>query len=521
MNANDSRTKKTIINTAFSIASQALTIVLSFVLRTVFIKILGDQYTGVSSVFTTILTMLSLSELGFGTAVATALYRPLREENQRLIQQLMDFYKKAYRFVALFIFTAGICLAPFIQYFIKDVPDIKENITVIYVFYILKTAASYLMIYKTTLLRADQKLFVVKRIEMLCQVIRYIVEVIVLIIFREYMTYLFIEICATIIQNYVITKRAEKEYPHAFKKPEEKLPHKTIISLLKDVKGLSMYKLSSTIGNSIDTMLISAFINTSSVAVVGNYAHIKNNIQKVLMQFFSAVIPSVGNLVSEDNIQKQRLVFDRLFYISFLMVNFFSVTLFVLSKPFMDIWLGEKYILSQHISFVFAFDFFLYILLQAIASFRTANGLFVKGQYRPLMTAIVNVVLSVILIQKYGIFGTIFATVIARLITQWYDPYLLYKYIFKDSFGKFYTKYWLYIVLFVSGAFLSDFVSKIIAVDNMLLNLISSAVVCVVIPNCWVLLWTFRSKEFAYVKEMIAKIIRRRKEKLEEDEKEV
>ncbi|MBQ3640529.1 hypothetical protein II906_01145, partial [bacterium] len=128
MSKQTSRTQKTIINTSFSVASELLTIVLSFILRTAFIKILGNQYTGVSSVFTTILTMLSLSELGFATAIATALYKPLREKNQKLIQQLMDFYKTAYRLVALFIFVVGICLIPFLKYIIKDVPDIKENI---------------------------------------------------------------------------------------------------------------------------------------------------------------------------------------------------------------------------------------------------------------------------------------------------------------------------------------------------------------------------------------------------------
>ena len=513
MGTQSSRTKKTLVNTLFSVASQMLTIVLSFVLRTAFIKILGDQYTGVASVFTTVLTMLSLSELGFSTAVATALYRPLREKNQELIRQLMDFYKTAYRLVALFILVVGICLIPFLPYIIKDVPDIKENITVIYVLYIIKTSASYLMIYKTTLLRADQKLFVVKKIQMLCEMVRYAIEIIVLFIFRAYMTYLVIEIIATILQNYIVTKRAEKEYPHAFDKPEKKLPRESIISLLKDVKGLSMYKLSATVGNSIDTMLISSYINTSTVTLVGNYTHIKNHIQRVLMQFFIAVIPSVGNLAVEKGAKAQQNVFNRLFYISFLTVNFCSVSMYVLFSPFIKVWLGEKYLLGQHIAFIIAFDFFLYILLQAIASFRTANGLFVKGQYRPLFTAIINVILSIILIQKYGIFGTILATVIARLLTQWYDPYLLYKHIFKDSFGKFYAKYWIYIVLFVSSALITQFVAEKIAFTNMLLNLVLSAVVCAVIPNCWVLLWTHRTKEFAYVKNMAVKVIQRKGKK--------
>lgn len=511
MNENASRTKKTVVNTAFSFASQILQIILSFALRTAFIKILGDQYTGVASVFTTILSMLSLSELGFGTAVATALYRPLREKDNKTIQQLMDFYKKAYRIVAGFIFLVGMCLVPFLGYLIKDVPDIKESISVIYVFYIIKTATSYLMIYKTTLLRADQKLYIVKKFEMAAQTVRYLVEIIVLIVFKQYMTYLVLEVAATIAQNYVVTKRAEREYPLAFEKPEVKLPKERVISLLKDVKGLSMFKLSGHIGNSIDTMLISGFINTSTVTLVGNYTLIKNNINKVLVQFYSAVIPSIGNLAAERKPKKQEKVFDRLFYVSFLMVNFCSASLFVIIKPFMRIWLGERYILSQPISFVIAFDFFLYILLQAVASFRTANGLFVEGQYRPLFTAIINVVLSVLLIKKLGIFGTILATIIARLVTQWYDPYLLYKYIFKSGFPRFYAKYWMYIVMFVSGLFVSDRLTAVLSRGGPVFDLAVAVCVSAVVPTAWVLLLTCRSDNFKYVCGMAGRLLKRRR----------
>lgn len=516
MKENTSRTKKTAVNTAFSVASQGLTIVLNFVLRTAFIKILGDQYTGVSSVFTTVLTMLSLTELGFSTAIATSLYSPLKEKDTGTIRQLMAFYRNAYRVVAGIVFSVGLLLIPFLNYIIKDVPDIKENIIVVYVFYLVKSAASYLMIYKTTLLVADQKAYVVKKLEMLCLLVRYTVEVIALLIFRNYMAYLVIEVIATILQNYVVTKRAEKAYPEAFEKPEVPLPKERVRSLFRDVKGLSMYKISGTIGNSIDTMLISAFINTATTTLVGNYTLIKTSVKNVLMQFFTAVIPSVGNLAAEKDSHKQEIVFNRLFYISFLMVNFCSVGLYVLSKPFIRVWLGEEYILGQDIAFVIAFDFFLYILLQAIASFRTANGLFVKGQYRPLITTIINVGLSFLLIIKYGIFGTVLATIIARLLSQWYDPYLLYRYIFHIPFRRFYLKYWYYILIFVSGAFLTEYVISLVSLEGIISNLILSAVITMILPNLWAVLFTFWTAEFKYVKKLAGRVLHGKKRKMEE-----
>ena len=157
-----SRTAKTVLNTVSGILNRFCNTILSFVLRTVFIYTLGIQYTGVSSVFTDILTMLSLSELGISTAIATALYKPLHDKDNSKIRKLMKFYKNAYRYIAIFIFIVGILLLPFLKYLITDIPDIKENIYLIFIFYMMKTSISYLFVYKSTILNADQKQYVVR-----------------------------------------------------------------------------------------------------------------------------------------------------------------------------------------------------------------------------------------------------------------------------------------------------------------------------------------------------------------------
>lgn len=504
----NSRTYKTFINTAMGIANRFCNIILSFVLRTTFIFILGVQYTGVSSVFTDILTMLSLSELGIGTAIATALYKPLRDNDQIQIRKLMSFYRIAYRCIAVFVTLVGIVLLPFLDLIIKNVPDISENIRLIFIFYIIKTSASYLLIYKTTLLNADQKQYIVTRMEMFCNVVRYLVEVVSLIIFRQYILYLIIEVLATILQNVIVTHEADRLYPYAFKKSEEKLDRTELKKIFKDIKGLAMYQISSSVGNSVDNILVSSYIGTVSVGILSNYTLIRKQVEAVLRQFFSAVTPSVGNLVAGNNVKKQLTIFRRLYYLSFLTVNFCSTSLFVLFNPFIKIWLGEEYLLGLNISFIIAFDMFLYILLQAVASFRTANGLFVKGQYRPLIMAILNVFLSIILIRKYGIFGTILATSICRLLTQWYDPFLLCKYVFHEPFYRYYLTYIKYIFLFLSGSFLTNWIASTSKIQAPMLLLLYRAVCCVIIPNVWAVLFTFKSNEFNYVFDMVTKRLR-------------
>lgn len=499
MKENSSRTKKTMINTLSGIINRFGKAILDFLLRSVFIYTLGIQYTGVSSVFTDILTMLSLSELGISTAIATALYKPLHDKDNEKMQRLMNFYKSAYRYIAFFIIIIGIILVPFLDKIITNVPDIKENIKIIFVLYIIKTAFSYLLVYKTTILRADQKQYIIANKELICFFIRYIIEILILILTKDFMTYLIVEIVATIIQNYIITQNAVKQYPDVFIKNNNKLNKTEKNKLFKDIKGLSMYQISGTIGNSIDNILISGFIGTDLVGIISSYTLIRKQIELILKQFFNAVIPSIGNLAAEEDTNKQFIIFNRLFYISFIMVNFCSVSMFVIFNPFITVWLGKNYILGEEIVFVIAFDSFLYILLQAVAAFRNANGLFVKGQYRPLITAIINVVLSVVLIKRLGVFGTILATIIARLITQWYDPYLLFKNIFKKRFLNFYIKYLVYIMVFLISCVITRYIANVYISENMIIDVLYKGVCCLIIPNIIVVICTIRTKEFLFV----------------------
>ena len=499
MSNSGSRLQKTIINTATGIMNQFCNLILNFLLRTVFIYTLGIQYTGISSVFTDILTMLSLSELGIGTAIATALYKPLHDNDQDKIRKLMHFYKQAYRLIALFILLVGVALLPFLDTLITKVPDIQESIYIIFIFYIVKTAASYLLVYKATLLNADQKQYTVKILETICTSLRYITEIVLLLLFKQYLFYLVVEVIAVIIQNCIISRQVEKRYPYAFTRTDEQLSVPERRALFKDIKGLTMFRLSSSVGNSIDNILISAFISTATAGLLSNYILVRRQLENLTKQFFSAVIPSIGSLAAENNPAKQLSVFNRMFFVCFTVINFFSVSFFVLINPFISLWLGETFILDNAVAFIIAFDLFLYILLQLIASFRTANAIFVKGQYRPLITAVLNILLSVIMIQYYGIFGTILATVICRLLTQWYDPYLLYKHIFKISFKKFYLKYWYYMALFFCSCFITYKASTLLTIGHPIWNFIIKIVCCVLLPNLIVIIFNFHCSELHYV----------------------
>ena len=426
------------------------------------------------------------------------------------IRKLMKFYRVAYRYIAIIMLIAGCSVTPFLEYLVKDVPDIKENIQVIFLLYVVRTAASYLLIYKATIIDADQKQYQIKNIETIFTIIRYAINTFLIFVFKEFILYLISEIILIFIQNFVISKKAEKQYPYAFVKTDERLSHNEIKKLTKNIKGLAMYKVSGTVGNSIDNILISSFIGTATVGIVSNYTLIKGHIEQIISQFFYSLTPSIGNLVTENDPDKQFTVFNRVYYFTFILVNFCACTYFVLINPFIKLWIGSKYSLDIMIGFIIAFDFFLYMLLQAVASFRTANGIFIKGQWRPLIMAIMNIVLSVVLIQKWGVFGTILATCICRMLTQWYDPFILFKYIFKQNFMKYYVKYWYYIFIFISGTAITYWITNTIVHHVNWYGIVVRLLICIMIPNIWGIMLTFWTDEFRYYRTLFLGKIRKK-----------
>lgn len=503
MDIRDSRTGKTFINSVASMLVYVGYILLTFAMRSVFIYTLGEQYTGVAGVFSSVLNMLSFSELGISSAVSASLYRPLREKDHAYIRRLMLFYKRAYTYIALFIIMAGIALVPFLNGLIKGVPDIWEDIRIIFLFYIAKTASSYLLIYKETLLIADQRQYISKRIEMLWLFLRYGSEMLCLVIWKQYLAFLVIELTATILQNYTVSRKVSHIYPEVFQASvSSSLSKEERNGLFKDIKALSMYKIASKINNSVDNVLISSVINTVTVTYFSNYTLIASQLQSVILQFSSAATPSVGSLAAEGDRRKQSAAFWRLFYLIFLMVNFCAVSFLVLIAPFVTLWLGESFLLSGWVAFAIAFDLFLSLLTQEATVFRTANRLFVLGQYQAVASTLLNIALSLLFITRFHIFGAVLATIIARLLTHWFEPYLLLKNVLHEPFLRFYCRYWWYILLFLSSAALTWFLAGLIQPESLYLTLILRAVCCVAVPNAWVLLFTFRTAEFRYVMDL-------------------
>lgn len=507
----ESRTGNVIKNSGASLLARFAHLVFRFALRTAFIRLLGNEYTGISGLFNDILSVLNLMEMGLDMSMVFSLYSPVANNDQWRISALLKFYKKIFTVIGIVILAAGVACIPFLQYVVKGVPNIKEDIRLIFLMYILTSASSYFLIYKTMLLRAKQRNRVVSMVQVVVETVETILAIVLLLILKEFFAYLTIHLIATWIKNIYLSRLSVKMYPESFQPNEAELTREERNKLIRDIACLTVYTLSGVVINSTDSIFISAFVGTVEVAIVGNFTLLISSIRTVVQQINNSLKSSVGNLAATSTPEKQELVFNRIVFIAFWAVCFTSTCLFVLLDPFVgEIWLGKSYEISTQVLVVLMLNYFIAVMVFPVESFRTSNGLFVQGWARPAIMAVMNIVLDYFMGKQWGIIGIFLATTISRLLTQvWFDPYLVYKAVFHKSPFTFYKKYVIYACITAISCALATFATGFITVANPYISFILKAAIAVVIPNLIIVALFHSSGEFSYVRGLLLTYVKK------------
>ena len=281
-----SRTRNSVRNLSYALIGQGLGFVISFVARIFFIRILGSEYLGLNGLFTNVLTILSLAELGVGEAITFSLYKPLAENDTKKCIMLMQLYKKVYTVIGCAILLIGVSLTPFLPLVIKNMPDIPY-INLIYILFVVNTAVSYFFSYKRNLIIADQKKYIATFYRYLAHAIFTFLEIIFLIITKNYIVYLFIMIAATLADNIMVSRKADKMYK--FLKTEKQVPldKESKDSIIKNTRAMMMHKVGNVVVNSTDNILLSMFVSLESVGLYSNYFFITNALNSITSHVFS------------------------------------------------------------------------------------------------------------------------------------------------------------------------------------------------------------------------------------------
>lgn len=492
------RVKNSIRNIGVGIIGQFISTIMSFVSRTIFIKYLGSSYLGVNGLFANILSMLSLAELGLGSAIIYNMYKPLAEKNQDKIVALMKFYKKSYRIIGIFIGVAGLFILPFLDLIISDKPNIP-NISLIYMLFLIDSVVSYFFAYKRSILTADQKNYLNVMNQQLFNMIKVILQILILIITKNFLLYLTVQIICTFISNLSISIKVDKMYPYLKEKNNFELDKENKSKIFKNVTALMCQKIGSVIVGGTDNILISSFVGVYSVGLYSNYSMIINMVNSFLCQITTALTASIGNLNATEKVNKAKEIFEIIFFVNNWIYSFCSICLLVLIDPFISIWIGDNFIMDKLIVFIIILNFFIKGMRQATIMYSNTLGLFWQERYKSLIEAFINFIASIILIRKLGIMGVFLGTFISTMTTCfWFEPYIVYKYGFKTSVLDYFKRYISYLAVTAVSTIITYYICSFIRI-NSFIGIINRLLICVTIPNIIFIIVYYRSKEFNYL----------------------
>ncbi|HBI6897054.1 TPA: oligosaccharide flippase family protein [Clostridium perfringens] len=493
------RIKKAIKNIATSIISQIVIIILGFVSRKVFIDNLGTEYLGINGLLTNILSMMVLIEGGIGISIVYNLYKPLAENNKEQIIALVNLYKKSYRVLALIILIISIFLYPFLNKIMKT--DISAiSIILVYSIFVIKNIVSYLNAYKWALINADQKGYILTINNLIFQIVTTISKIIILVLTKNYLLFLLIELIIFIIQNFVNTKTIRRIYPYLNDKVNVSLDSKTKNNINKNIRAMFLHNIGGYLVFSTDNILISSFINVSTVGLYSNYTMIIGQLSGLLSPVINGIGAGVGNLIATENEEKIYEIFKTTFFISFWIYSFATIFLYNLLEPFINWWIGEGYLLNKFVFLVVLFNFYINGMRSVIGTYKSKAGLFVQDKYMPALEGVVNLVMSLILIKYLGLVGVFLGTTISTLIIPfWNQPRIVYKELLKKSVSKYFITYLVYLMIMLGVGWITGNLCNLIVGGYSFTSLIVRGVVCVIIPNTIYFILFFNTIEFQYL----------------------
>lgn len=499
------RSKSSAKNLVVALIGQAFGLIISFIARIIFVKFLSDEYLGLNGLFTNLLTMLSLVELGVGSALVYSLYKPLADGDNEKVKSLMDLYRKAYNIIGGVVLIIGILFIPFYRYLISEVPSIS-HLDFIYILFVLNTAISYFYSYKRSLIICDQKRYIATIYRYVFYFLLNVFQIIVLFLTHNYILYLITQVVFTWLENICISIKADRMYPYLKDKNIKKLDKKELNTISKNVRAMLFHKIGGVVVNSTDNILISKLVGLIAVGMYSNYYLITSALDTITAQFFNAITASVGNLGACTNSKKVKETFNTTFFLNYLIYGVITVCLLILFNPFIEVWLGKKYLFDFSVVLVITICFYLKGIRKTCLTYRDALGLFWHDRYKPIIESIINLVASIILGIKYGVLGVFMGTIISTVTTSlWIEPYVLYKYYFKENIIDYLYRFIKYTLVVVLTYLIVQKIVILISIDGIL-GLLIKGVVSLILSILIMTIVFIKTNEIKHMKKIFKDI---------------
>lgn len=488
--------------------NRIVSLFLPFILRTLFIKYLGEEYLGINSLFSSILNVLNLAELGFGSAVAVSMYKPIAQDDKATICALMSLYKKVYRIIGSIVIVAGLAVIPFLEYFISGECPAELNLYILYLLYLISTASGYfLFAYKQVLLSAHQRSDVIETVGMLVKLLTCFLQGLAIVLWKNIYLYVILNMVNGIASNLICAWISHRYYPeyNCAGKVKKSLLH----SIYKKVGGLLIQKFGQMLTGQLDTIVISSFLGLVLVARYTNYSYVANSVGSFVQLFFGSMTAGLGNCMITNSVSWNYKNLKKIQFIGAWIVGWCSICLFCLYQPFMVLWVGKDKTLPFSTVIYMTAYFYIFYNKRLIVTFKDAAGMWWEDKWKPLVAGLFNLLVNIILVQYIGVNGVIISTILSYMLVEipWETKVLFRNYFKMSTFDYYRTHLKFLFVSLISGTatFGCCWVIQMEGIWGWLIK----AGVCAVIPNCIYFIVYRKQEEFHEIINMLVMLKKR------------
>ncbi len=482
---------------------QGVAILLSFVCRTIFARLLAAEYLGLSGLFSNIISVLSLSELGIGSVIIIHLYKPIAENDEEQISKLMNFYRKAYNLIGIFVIACGVVLLPFLKYLVKSDTEIPY-LGLYFILFVLQSASSYFFAYKQSLLTASQREYITSLIRQGFNVLMNILQIVFLLITRQYIAYLLVAIFTNVASNVTVSAITDRKFRFLKKNKKSALTKEETKGMLKNVSSMMLHKVGNTVINSTDNILISAMVGVLYTGLYSNYLLIMNVVTQIVTIGLNAVSAGIGDFNARKSVEERTQLFNAMRIFSYWVFGMSAICFCCLYQPTIELWLGSEFLLSYDIVVIISVNFFINGILRIPSSFCDINGLYSKTKVKPIAMALINLAVSILGLKLWGLVGVFIGTLVSYLsIAIWMDPYYLYKYAFERSSHKYFLS------LFVNVCLVGAIGAVTWIATSCISNYFCKVMVCLLLSNALFLLCYIRTDGFKFIFQRVKGLVKR------------
>ncbi|MBQ7657404.1 MAG: polysaccharide biosynthesis protein [Butyrivibrio sp.] len=496
-----SRVKSATRNITFGYVGQIATTLMSFILRTVFLMHLSKQLLGVNSLYSNILAVLNMAELGIGTALNFSLYGPVARGETEKIKSYMQLYRKAYHIIALVVAVIGLGIIPFLGILVKNPGNISSrDLVLFYLIFLFNTVTSYFVAYKYSLVNAEQKNYIQTNVLTITKIVTVAIQIVVVVTTENFYLFLLTDAAVQLIQKIFVSKYLDKLYPYLKDKNVVKLAKEESDEVWKKTRALVCHKVGDVARLQTDALIISSLIEVSVAGFVDNYNLVIGSVSNFVNIIFNSVISSFGNLIATENKEKQFSMFKVYRFFASWVYGFSCIGFMVLLTPLIRLLWGDEWILPQAAVYCILIDYYFKGDRIVLSNYKTAAGVFEPDKYLALIQGAVNLVVSIVLVQTpLGLTGVYIGTIVSGLIANITKPVIIYGTCFDKKAWGYFADTFKYLLSMAFVLVTCELISRKVIADLNIVSFILMALIITVIFNGVYFILYGRSEEFKYL----------------------